>query len=100
MVGEAILREVLVVLTFVVGVFGITESVLVLFVDRAVESLLPADEEPLDAVSNVEDVSLAIETGDWGLETESVWSCSGVLVTMFVFDGVETFRSAETRGLG
>lgn len=100
MVGEATPREVLAVLTLVVEVLEMAETVLVLFVEWTVELLFLADEGPSDAVLNVEEASLVVETRDWGLETESVGLSPGPLILRLVFDGVETFRSAEPRGPG
>ena len=70
--GELTPREVVAVLTLVVEVFETTETGLILFVDWAVELLLPADEGSSDAVLNAEDASLGTETRDCGLEAGSV----------------------------
>lgn len=101
-VGEATPREVLAVLALVVEVLDTAETVLILFVDFVdwtVKLLFLVDEGPSDAVLNVEDASLVVETRDWGLEAESVGLSLGPLVLESVFDGVGTFRIAEGRGL-
>lgn len=95
--GEPTPRDVLAVLTLVVEALEIAETVLILFVDWTVELLFLADEGPSDAVLNVEDASLVVETRDWGLETESVGLSPGSLVLRSVLDGVGTFRGAEAR---
>lgn len=98
-VGEVTPREVLAVLTLVVEALETAETVLFLFVDWTVELLLPADEGPSDAVLNVEDASLAVETRDWGLDTESIGLSPGALVLKSVFDGAGTLRRVGARDL-
>jgi len=98
-VGEVTPSEVLAVLTLVVEALEMAETVLVLFVDWTVELLLPADEGPSDAVLNVEEASLIVETRDCGLEAESVGLSPGELVLVSVPDGVGTFLSVEARDL-
>lgn len=97
--GEVTPRDVLAVLTLVVEALEIAETVLVLFVDWTVELLFLAEEGPSDAVLNVEDASLVVETRDWGRETESVGLSPGPFILGSVFDRVETFRSPEARDL-
>jgi hypothetical protein len=98
-VGEVTPSEVLAVLTLVVEALEIAETVLVLVVEWTVELLLPADEGPSDAVLNVEDASLIVETRDCGLDAEFVGLSVGALVLVSVFDGVGVFRSVEARDL-
>ena len=62
-----------------------------------VELLFLADEGPSDAVLNVEDTSLVVETRDYGLETESVGLSRGALVLGAWRSG--TFRRVEARDL-
>lgn len=74
-VGEVTPSEVLAVLTLVVEALEMAETVLSLFVDIVdwiVELLFLVEEGPSDAVLNDEEASLATETRDCGLETESV----------------------------
>ena len=92
-------REVLAVLALVVEVLETAETVRILFVEWTVELLFRVDEGPSDAVLNVDDASLVVETRDWGLEIESVGLSPGPLVLRSVFDGVGTFRRAEARDL-
>lgn len=98
-VGEPTPSEVLAVLTLVVEALETAETVLFLFVDWTVELLLPADEGPSDAVLNVEDASLAVETRDWGLDTESVGLSLAALILESVFDGAGTLRRVGARDL-
>jgi hypothetical protein len=92
-------REVLAVLALVVEALETAETVLILLVDWTVELLFLVDEGPSDAVLNVDDASLVVETRDWGLEMVSVGLSPGPLVLRSVLDGVGTFRSAEARDL-
>ena len=94
-VGEETPSEVLAVLALVVEVVEIAETVLFLFVDWTVELLLLADEGPSDAVLNVEEASLVVETRDCGLDTESVGLSPGALLLESVFDEVDTLRRVE-----
>ena len=97
--GEVTPSEVLAVLTLVVEALEIAETVLVLVTDWTVELLLPADEGPSDAVLNVEDASLLVETRELGLEAAFVALSLGVLVLLSAFDGVGTDRSVEALDL-
>jgi len=99
-VGEVTPSEVLAVTTLVVEALEIAETVLVLVTEWTVELLLPADEGPSDAVLNVEEASLLVETRELGLEVFVTLS-PGVLVLVLVsaFDGVGTDRSVEARDL-
>ena len=98
-VGEVTPSEVLAVLTLVVEALEIAETVLDLVAEWTVELLLPADERPSDAVLNVEDASLLVETRDCGLEAESVGLSPRVLLLVLAFDGAGTDRSVEARDL-
>lgn len=98
-IGEVTPSEVLAVFTLVVEAVETDETVLVLFVECVVELLFLADEGPSDAVLNVEDASLVVETRDCGLETESVGLSPGALVLGLVPGEVGTFRSVEARDL-
>jgi len=77
-VGEFTPSDVLAVLTLAVEALEIAETVLVLVADWTVELLLPADEGPSDAVLNVEDASLLVETRDCGLEAVVVGLSRGL----------------------
>ena len=97
--GEVTPSEVLAVLTLAVEALETAETVLFLFVDWTVELLLLADEGPSDAVLNIEDASLVVETRDCGLEAESVRLSSEALVLESLFDGAGTLRRVEARDL-
>lgn len=86
-VGELTPSEVLAVLTLVVDVLEIAETVLVLVADWTVELLLLADEGPSDAVLNDEDASLIVETRDCGLEAAFVGLSLGALTLASRLDG-------------
>ena len=94
-VGEVTPSEVFAVLTLVVEVLEMAETVLFLVVDWTVELLLLGDEGPSDAVLNVEDASLVVETRDCGLDAESVGLSPGAPVLESVFDEADTLRSVE-----
>lgn len=94
-VGEVTPSEVLAVLTLIVEALEIAETVLVLFVDWTVELLLLPSDGPSDAVLNVEDASLVVETRDCGLEAESFGLSPGVPVLESVSDGADTLRNVE-----
>ena len=96
--GELTPSEVLAVLALVVEALEMAETVLDLFVDWTVELLLPADEGPSDAVLNVEDASLVVETRDCGLEAESIGLSPGVPV-LESLDEAGTLRSVGARDL-
>lgn len=98
-VGEVTPSEVLAVLTLVVEALEIAETVLVLFVDWTVELLLLPSDGPSDAVLNIEDASLAVETRDCGLEAESIGLSPEARVLESVSDGADTLRSVEARDL-
>ena len=98
-VGEVTPNEVLAVLTLAVEALEIAETVLVLFVDWTVELLLLPSDGPSDAVLNVEDASLAVETRDCGLEVESVGLSPEARVLESVSDRAGTLRSVEARDL-
>ena len=98
-VGEVTPSEVLAVLTLVVEALEIAETVLVLVTDWTVELLLPADEGPSDAVLNVEDASLLVETRELGLEVVFLALRPGALVLVSAVDGAGTDRSVGARDL-
>ena len=94
-VVEVTPSEVLAVLTLVVEALEIAETVLVLFVDWTVELLLLPSDGPSDAVLNVEDASLVVETRDCGLEAESIGLSPEPRDLELVSDGADTLRSVE-----